>query len=104
VLAFDYAARVSELRVNVDDVQGTAAYYQASAGRLAGGTPTGAGRSFQPSTAAVQAVHAGAAMTRAALSTRTAATGLRLSEADARYVETEAESAAKLHAVSPRVL
>jgi hypothetical protein len=93
---------VGELRVNVDDVQGTAAYYQASAGRLAGGTSTGAGRSFQPSAAAVQAVHASAATTRAALSARAAATGVRVAEADARYVENEAESAALLHAVDPR--
>jgi hypothetical protein len=95
---------VAELRVNVDDVQVTAAYYQASAGRLAGGTSTGAGRSFQPSAAAVQAVHAGAAMTRAALSARTAATGVRVAAADARYVVNEAESAAKLHAVSPQAV
>ena len=100
----DYAARVGELRVNVDDVQGTAVCYQASAERLADGTSIGAGRSFQPSATAVQAVHAGAAMTRAALSARTAATGLRFAEADARYVENEAESAAKLRAVSPRVV
>ena len=90
---------MDELRVNVDDVQGTAACYQVAAGRLAGGAPAGAGRSFQPSAAAVQAVHAGAAMTRAALSARTAATGVRVAAADARYVENEAESAAKLHAV-----
>lgn len=93
-----------ELRVNVDDIQVTAACYQASAGRLAGGTSTGAGRSLQPSAAAVQAVHAGAAMTRAALSARTAATGVRVAEADARYVQNEAESAAKVHAVGPQAI
>lgn len=49
---------MDELRVNVDDVQVTAACYQASAGRLADGAPAGAGRSFQRSAAAVQAVHA----------------------------------------------
>lgn len=90
---------MGKLRVSADDVQITAAYYQASAGKLAGGTLTGAGRSFQASAAAVQAVHAGAAMTRAALSARTAATGVRVTEANARYLENEAESATKLHAV-----
>jgi hypothetical protein len=95
---------VGELRVDVDDVQVTAAYYQVSAGRLAGGTSTGAGRSFQASAAAVQAVHAGAAMTRAALSARTAATGVRVAEADAGYVQNEAESAAKLRAVGPQAV
>jgi hypothetical protein len=74
---------VGKLRVSADDVQITADYYQASAGKLAGGTLTGAGRSFQPSAAAVQAVHAGAAMTRAALSARTAATGVRVTDANA---------------------
>jgi hypothetical protein len=90
---------VNELRVNVDDVQATAASYQASAARLAGGGSAGAGQSFQPTAAAVQAVHAGAATTRAALSARTAATGVGVLEADALYVENEAESAAKLHSV-----
>ena len=88
-----------ELRVSVDDVHLTAASYQASAGKLAGGASASAGRSFQPSAAAVQAVHAGAAMTRAALSARTAATGVRVTEANARYLQSEAESATKLHAV-----
>jgi hypothetical protein len=95
---------VSKLRVSADDVQITAAYYQASAGRLAGGTSTGVRRSFQPSAAAVRAVHAGAAMTRAALSARTAATAVRLTEANARYLRNEAESATKLHAVRPQAV
>ncbi len=95
---------MGELRVSADDVQATAAYYQASAGRLADGTSTGVERSFQPSAAAVQAVHAGAATTRAALSARTAATGVRVAEADARYVQNEGESAAKLHALGPQAV
>lgn len=95
---------MDELGVNVDDVQSTAAHYQASAGRLAGGAPAGAGLLFQPTAAAVQEVHAGAATTRAVLSARTAATGFRVAAADARYVENEAESAAKLHAVGSQVV
>jgi hypothetical protein len=95
---------VGELRVNVDDVQVTAACYQASASRLAGVESADAGRSFQPTAAAVQAVHAGAATTRAVLSARVAATGAKIAEADARYVENEAESAAKLHAVDPQAM
>lgn len=90
---------MGELRVNVDDVQATSASYQASAGRLAGGGSAGAGQPFQPTAAAVQTVHAGAATTRAALSARTAATGAGVLEANALYVENEAESAAKLHAL-----
>ncbi|MGO9035678.1 hypothetical protein [Mycobacterium sp.] len=90
---------MGKLRVSADDVRATAAYYQASAGRLTGDTSTGAGQSFQPSAAAVQAVHAGTAMTRAALSARTAATGMRVAEADARYLQNEAESAVKLQLV-----
>lgn len=93
-----------ELRVSVDVVHLTAASYQASAGKLAGGVSASAGRSFQPSAAAVQVVHAGAATTRAALSARTEATGVRIAEANALYVENEAESAAKLDAVDPRVV
>jgi hypothetical protein len=93
-----------ELRVNVDDVQATAAYCQASAGKLAGGTSTIAGPSFQPSAAAVQAVHAGAAMTRAALSARTSGTGVRVTEANACYLQNEAQSAIKLHAVYPQAV
>jgi hypothetical protein len=95
---------VDALRVNVDDVQVTAASYQASAGKLAGGAPADAAWSCQPSAVAVQAVHAGAATTRAVLSARTAATGVRIAEADARYVENEVESAAKLHAVDPQAV
>jgi hypothetical protein len=94
---------VEELRVNVDDVQVTAACYQAAAGRLIGSVPVGAGQSFQPSAAAVQAVHAGAATARAVLAARTTATADNVAAADAHYVENEAESAAKLRAVSPRV-
>jgi hypothetical protein len=96
--------RVNELRVNVDDVRATASSYQASTGRLAGGGSAGAGQSFQPTTAAVQAVHAGAAMTRTALSARTAATGVGILEANALYIENEAESAAKLRAVDPQAV
>jgi hypothetical protein len=95
---------VDELRVNVDDVHVTAACYQESAGRLFVGAPAGAARSIQPSAAAVQAVHAGAATTRAVLSARTAATGAGVAAAHARYVENEAESAAKLHAVGSQVV
>jgi hypothetical protein len=93
---------VRELRVDVDDVQVAAASYHASAGRLADGTSTGVVQSFQPTAAAVQAVHAGAATTRAALSARTAATGVRVTEADARYVQNDAESAARLNALGPQ--
>jgi hypothetical protein len=50
----------------------------------------------------VQAVHAGAATTRAALSARTAATGVGALEANALYVENEAQSATKLDAVDPQ--
>ena len=39
-----------------------------------------------------------------ALSARTEATGVRIAEADALYVENEAESASKLDAVDPRVV
>jgi hypothetical protein len=95
---------VGELRVNVDDVQAAAASYQASAARLAGGTSAGAGRSFQPTAAAVQTEHAGASTTRAVLSARTAATGVGVLEANALYVENEAESAATLHAVDPQAV
>ena len=95
---------MDELRINVDDVQATAASYQASAGSLAGGGSAGGGQSFQPTAAAVQAVHAGAATTRAALSARTAATGVGVLEANTLYVENEVESAAKLHAVDPQAV
>jgi hypothetical protein len=95
---------VDALRVNVDDVQVTDASYQASAGKLAGGAPASAGRSCQPSAVAVQTVHAGAATTRAALSARAAATGVGVREANALYVENEAESAAKLHAVDSQAV
>lgn len=91
-------------RVDVDDVQVTAACYQVSAGRLSGGAPAGVEQTLQPSAAAVHAVHAGAATTRAALSARTAATGVRVAVADARYVENEAESAATLHVVGSQVV
>jgi hypothetical protein len=93
---------VEELRVNINDVQTTATCYQMSAETPAGDVPAGAGRSFQPSAAAVQAVHAGAVTTRAALAARTAATGDSVAAAGACYVENEAESAAELHLASSR--
>ena len=95
---------MDELRVNVEDVQVTAACYQESAGRLVGGAPAGAGPTFQPSAAAVQAVHASAETTRAALSARTAATGVAVAAADAGYVENEARSAARLHTMGSQVV
>lgn len=95
---------MNELRVNADDMQATAASYQASAAGLAGGSSAGAGQSFQPSAAAVQAVHAGAATARAVLSARTTATGDRIAAADALYAENEAESAAKLHSLDSRAV
>jgi hypothetical protein len=52
----------------------------------------------------VQAVHAGTATARAVLSARAADTGIKVAEADARYAQNEAESAAKLHAASPQAL
>jgi hypothetical protein len=72
--------------------------YQASTRKLAGGVPASA-QSFQPTATAVQAVHVGAASTRAALSARTGTTRVRIAEADALYIENEAESAAKFDAV-----
>jgi hypothetical protein len=101
---FGYAARMTELRVNVDDVQSTAASYQASSARLATGGLAGPAQSFQPTAAAVEAVHAGAATARAALSARAVATGAKFAAADARYVAKEGESAAKLQAVNPQVV
>lgn len=95
---------MGEVRVNVDDLQVTAASCQASAGRLAGSQPAGAGQSFQPTTAAVQAVHTGAAATRAVLSARTATTGVKVAAVDARYVDNEADSVARLRAVDPQVV
>jgi hypothetical protein len=95
---------VRELRVNFDDMEITGACYEASARSLAGSASAGGGRSFQPSAAAVHAVHTAAATTRAALSARTTATGLRVAEANARYVEDDNESTTKLDAVDPQVV
>jgi hypothetical protein len=95
---------VDELRVNVDDVRVTAARYAVSAGELVGGVAAGGEPSGQPSAAAVSAVRAGAEVVAAALSVRAAATGVGVAAADASYVDNEAESAAKLHAVGSRVV
>jgi len=95
---------MGELRIDIDDLQATAAFYHAEAGELAGSVSVGEGQFFQPSAAAVRAVHAGAATARAALSARTTGTGARVAEADALYVENEAESAAKLGAVNPQAV
>jgi hypothetical protein len=95
---------VDELRVNIADVQATAICYRASAETLAADAPSTVGRSFQPSAAAVQAVHAGTAITRAVLSARTLATGIGVAAADACYAKNEAESAAELHTLDSPVV
>jgi hypothetical protein len=95
---------MGELRIDIDDVQATAAFYHAQAGELAGNVSVGEGQLFQPSAAAVQAVHGGIATMRTTLSARNATTGVRITKADARYVSNEAESAAELRAVDPRVV
>jgi hypothetical protein len=92
---------VGELRVNVDDLEVTAARYEASAGELAGGTrAVGAGFSDQPSAVAVGALRVGTAVMRAALSARAADTGVGIAAADASYVDNEAASAAEVRALA----
>jgi hypothetical protein len=98
-----YTSRVDGLRVNVDDLQVMATSCQVSAEKLADGGPASPERSFQPSAAAVSAVRAGIGTARAALSARTVVTGVKIAAADARYVEQEAETSARLDAVGSRV-
>jgi hypothetical protein len=95
---------VGELRVDVDELRGTAAWYAVSAGELAGGVAAGGEPSGQPSAGAVSTVRAGAEVVAAALSARAAATGAGVAAAGASYVDNEAESAAKLHAVGSQLL
>lgn len=88
------------VRVNVDDLRVTAARYEASSAELAGGAPAiGAGLSCQPSAAAVQAVHAGAATVLAVAAARAVDTGTGIAEADTCYVGTEVESVAQVRAL-----
>lgn len=95
---------MDELRVNVDDLQVTAAHYETSAAELTGGAPAGPVQSCQASAAAVQAVHGGAATVRATAAARTATAGTDISAADCRYIENEAESAGRVRAVGSPVV
>ena len=85
-----------ELRVGVDDLGAAANRFEATAGELVGGASAGAGLSCQTSAAAVQAVHADAATTRAALAARMESTGIKVGAANATYVEQEVESTTRI--------
>jgi hypothetical protein len=69
-------------------------------GELIGAAPTASGLSFQPSAAAVTAIHAGVAAASGVLTARTQITAVKTTAAAIAYIENEATSAAMLDVLS----
>jgi hypothetical protein len=75
------------LRAATDELHATASGWHTLAGELTGTAPSGSGLSFQPTAAAVTAIHVGI-------------TAAKTAAAAIAYTENEATSAAMLNALS----
>jgi hypothetical protein len=88
------------LRAATDKLHATASGWHTLAGELTGTTPSLSGLSFQPSAAAVAAIHVGVAAASGVLTARTQITAAKTAAAAIAYTENEATSAAMLNALS----
>jgi hypothetical protein len=88
------------LRAATEELHITASGWHALAGELSTTAPAAPGLSFQPSAAAVTAIHAGVAAASEALTARTQITAVKITAAATAYIENEATSAALLDALS----
>jgi hypothetical protein len=89
------------LRVDVEGVRAMAERWHAHADTLSAGEAPPAGRSCQASALAVSAGHADVVTASAALTRRVHMTATKAGLADARYVQTEAESVKRMTALDP---
>lgn len=74
--------------------------WQTLAGEVTVTAPSVSGLSFQPTAAAVTAIHAGVAAASGALTARTLISAVKTAAAATAYTENEAISAARLNALS----
>jgi len=87
------------LRAATEELHATASGWGTMAGQLTATPPTVSGVSFQPSAAAVTAIHAGVAAASATLTARTQITAVKTTAAATAYTQQEATSAALLNAL-----
>ena len=88
------------LRAATPGLHTTASGWHILAGELTGTAPMVSGLSFQPSAAAVAAIHAGVAAASGVLTARTVSTAVKTAAAATAYTANEATSAATLDAIS----
>ncbi|MBV8180471.1 MAG: hypothetical protein JO045_17060 [Mycobacterium sp.] len=88
------------LRAASEELHIGASGWHALTGELSATAPAVPGLSFQPSAAAVTAIHAGVAAAGEALTARTQITAVKTTAAATAYTENEATSAALLDALS----
>jgi hypothetical protein len=88
------------LRAVTDELHATASGWRTLAGELTGTAPSTSGLSFQPSAAAVTAIHAGVAAASGVLTARTQITAVKTAAAAIAYTENEASSADSLNALT----
>lgn len=88
------------LRATTDELHATANGWHTLADELTGTTPSMAGLSFQPSAAAVTAIHAAVATASRVLTASTLMTAAKTTSAATAYTNKEATSADTLNALS----
>jgi hypothetical protein len=88
------------LQAATHELHTTASGWQTLGGDLSGTAPSVSGLSFQPSAAAVTAIHAGVAGASGVLTERTLITAVKTAAAATAYTENEATSATMLNALS----
>jgi hypothetical protein len=87
------------LLVVAEELHATASGWGTMAGQLTATAPSVSGVSFQPSGAAVTAIHAGVATAGGVLTARTLITAVKTTAAATVFAENEATSAALLNAL-----
>jgi hypothetical protein len=88
------------LRAATRELHSTASGWRTLAAELTGTTPRMPGLSFQPSAAAVTAIHAAVATASGVLTARTLMTAAKTTSAATAYTNNEATSADRLNALS----
>jgi hypothetical protein len=88
------------LRAATPELHTTASGWRTLAAELTGTAPSVSGLSFQPSAAAVTAIHAGVAAASGVLTARTLMTAAKTTSAATAYTNNEATSADWLNALS----
>jgi hypothetical protein len=91
---------MGSLRAPTDELHATANGWHTLAAELTGTAPNVSALSFQPTAAAVTAIHAAVATASGVLTARTLMTAANTSSAATAYTDNEATSADRLNALS----